>query len=159
MIYAATTREPNIVFCDPVETRTRNPLIKSEVLWPIELRSHFFNIQYVKELFGGLSRNRTWAIRASTGRSTCWAKSPFYFLVGIEGIEPACNLLTFLHGISVRVYLPIYVVLPTRIELAFLGWKPNVLTVRRRENFTFLLTKKKEPFGRFLLSNIANFNF
>ena len=145
MIYAATTREPNIVFCDPVETRTRNPLIKSEVLWPIELRSHFFNIQYVKEHFGGAGRNRTYIVGFSVRCLDQLGNRSGYFLVGIVGLEPTA------FSVSARCsnqlsYIPIYVVLPTRIELAFLGWKPNVLTVRRRENFYVFANKEKGTF-------------
>ena len=47
--------------CDPGKARTCDSLIKSEVLWPIELRSHFL-IQHVKEHFGGAGRNRTYIV-------------------------------------------------------------------------------------------------
>ncbi len=38
------------------------------------------------------------------------------FIVGTEGIEPTCDQLPFLQGISLRGYVPVFVI-PLRFEL------------------------------------------
>ena len=44
----------------------------------------------------------------------------FIYLVGMTGIEPACDQLLFLRLIRLRRYIPIYLVRPERIERSLL---------------------------------------